>query len=108
MVAAMWPVCVQRGLQSARQCTTSRSGQSAFFAFAQAGNHHQYEWAIRALRDAAPEGFGLDLLLASYENETLDEVQRMDLASGDGVGALEVCLPEHHSAVCVSDQEHSA
>ncbi|WP_321800567.1 type II toxin-antitoxin system HipA family toxin [Caballeronia sp. J97] len=46
------------------------------------------------LRDAAPDGFGLDLLLASYENETLDEVERMDLTPGDGVGALEVCLPE--------------
>ncbi|KND61263.1 hipa protein [Candidatus Burkholderia verschuerenii] len=47
------------------------------------------------LRDAAPEGFGLDLLLAIHEKETLDEVERMDLAPGDGVGALEVCLPEH-------------
>ncbi|WGS48650.1 type II toxin-antitoxin system HipA family toxin [Paraburkholderia sp. D15] len=47
------------------------------------------------LRDAAPEGFGLDMLLARYETETLDEVERMDLAPGDGVGAAEVCRPEH-------------
>ncbi|CAE6793439.1 hypothetical protein R70006_04957 [Paraburkholderia domus] len=45
------------------------------------------------LRDAAPEGFGLDMLLAKHEKETLDEVERMDLAPGDGVGAIEVCLP---------------
>lgn len=46
------------------------------------------------LRDAAPEGFGLDLLLAAHDRETLDEVERMDLATGDGVGAIEVCSPE--------------
>ncbi|QDQ81851.1 type II toxin-antitoxin system HipA family toxin [Paraburkholderia megapolitana] len=43
------------------------------------------------LRDAAPEGFGLDMLLARHAKETLDEVERMDLAPGDGVGAIEVC-----------------
>ena len=43
------------------------------------------------LRDAAPEGFGLDLLLAKHGRGTLDEVERMDLAPGDGVGAIEVC-----------------
>lgn len=46
------------------------------------------------LRDAAPEGFGLDLLLAKHGMEALDEVERMDLAPGDGVGALEVCPSE--------------
>lgn len=43
------------------------------------------------LRDAAPEGFGLDLLVAKYGNRDLDEIERMDLAAGDGVGAIEVC-----------------
>ncbi|PXW23939.1 type II toxin-antitoxin system HipA family toxin [Paraburkholderia caballeronis] len=43
------------------------------------------------LRDASPEGFGLDLLNAKYGSEMLDELDRMDLASGDGVGAIEVC-----------------
>uniref|UniRef100_A0A173GZX8 Phosphatidylinositol kinase n=1 Tax=Pandoraea faecigallinarum TaxID=656179 RepID=A0A173GZX8_9BURK len=47
------------------------------------------------LRDAAPEGFGLDLLNAKYGNRTLDEIERMDFAVGDGVGAIEVCSPEH-------------
>ncbi|WP_334043692.1 type II toxin-antitoxin system HipA family toxin [Burkholderia ambifaria] len=46
------------------------------------------------LRDAAPEGFGLDLLNAKHGNRTLDEIERMDLAAGDGVGAIEVCRPE--------------
>ncbi|HEP6431479.1 TPA: type II toxin-antitoxin system HipA family toxin [Burkholderia cenocepacia] len=46
------------------------------------------------LRDAAPEGFGLDLLNAKFGNRTLDEIERMDLAAGDGVGAIEVCRPE--------------
>ncbi|WP_321801563.1 type II toxin-antitoxin system HipA family toxin [Caballeronia sp. J97] len=46
------------------------------------------------LRDAAPEGFGLDLLLANQKKEALDEVERMDLAPGDGVGAIEVCLSD--------------
>lgn len=46
------------------------------------------------LRDAAPEGFGLDMLLAKHAGQDLDEVDRMDLAVGDGVGAIEVCLPE--------------
>lgn len=43
------------------------------------------------LRDAAPEGFGLDLLNAKYGNRTLDEIERLDLSAGDGVGAIEVC-----------------
>lgn len=46
------------------------------------------------LRDAAPEGFGLDLLNAKHGNRTLDEIERMDLAAGDGVGAIEVCRPD--------------
>lgn len=46
------------------------------------------------LRDAAPEGFGLDLLLAIHEKEMLDEIERMDFAPGDGVGAIEVCQPD--------------
>ncbi|MFM0207591.1 type II toxin-antitoxin system HipA family toxin [Paraburkholderia sediminicola] len=46
------------------------------------------------LRDAAPEGFGLDLLLAKHARQDLDEIDRMDLAVGDGVGAIEVCSPE--------------
>jgi serine/threonine-protein kinase HipA len=53
------------------------------------------------LRDASPEGFGLDLLNAKYQSGMLDELDRMDLASGDGVGALEVCSAErleHKSA----------
>lgn len=50
-----------------------------------------YNGLFGVLRDAAPEGFGLDLLLAKHSRETLDEVERMDLAPGDGVGAIEVC-----------------
>jgi serine/threonine-protein kinase HipA len=46
------------------------------------------------LRDASPEGFGLDFLNAKYRSEMLDELDRMDLASGDGVGAIEVCSEE--------------
>ncbi|WP_225032608.1 type II toxin-antitoxin system HipA family toxin [Paraburkholderia sp. XV] len=46
------------------------------------------------LRDAAPEGFGLDLLNAKHGNRTLNEIERMDLATGDGVGAIEVCRPD--------------
>jgi serine/threonine-protein kinase HipA len=46
------------------------------------------------LRDAAPEGFGLDLLVAKHGREALDEVERMDLAPGDAVGAIEVCAEE--------------
>lgn len=46
------------------------------------------------LRDAAPEGFGLDVLLSIHGREALDEIERMDLAPGDGVGAIEVCPPE--------------
>ncbi len=42
------------------------------------------------MRDAAPEGFGLDLLIAKHGRH-LDEVERMDLSAGDGVGGIEVC-----------------
>lgn len=50
-----------------------------------------YNGVFGVLRDAAPEGFGLDLLLAKHGRESLDEVERMDFAPGDGVGAIEVC-----------------
>lgn len=46
------------------------------------------------LRDAAPEGFGLDLITAMHGGEILDEVERMDFAPGDSVGAIEVCPGE--------------
>ncbi|MBN3729524.1 type II toxin-antitoxin system HipA family toxin [Burkholderia sp. Tr-20390] len=51
----------------------------------------QMNGVFGVLRDAAPEGFGLDLLNAKHGNQTLDEIERMDFAAGDGVGAIEVC-----------------
>ncbi len=41
------------------------------------------------LRDASPEGFGL-ALLERKAGRTLDEIDRLELAPGDSVGAIEV------------------
>ncbi|PMS37425.1 serine/threonine-protein kinase HipA [Trinickia symbiotica] len=54
----------------------------------------QWNGLFGVLRDAAPEGFGLDLLLSKYSRESLDEIDRLELSAGDGVGAIEVCSEE--------------
>jgi len=51
----------------------------------------QMNGVFGVIRDAAPEGFGLDLLIAKHGQRDLDEVERMDLSAGDGVGGIEVC-----------------
>lgn len=42
------------------------------------------------LRDASPEGYGLTLL-ETIEGRALDPIARLEVALGDGVGAIEVC-----------------
>jgi serine/threonine-protein kinase HipA len=43
------------------------------------------------IRDASPEGFGLALLERLKETSLTDPLMRLEMAQGDGVGAIEVC-----------------
>ena len=44
-------------------------------------------------RDAAPEGFGLEMLCWRLGVDSLAEIEKLGLSSGDSVGAIEVCTP---------------